>query len=76
MANMENIKKITDGYTFMFISEGIIEGEFECICHGNGKNAYLLKRNDGLEIKVGKDCLKYCGLELPQKSQHMASNSK
>ena len=63
--NMENIRRITDGYSFAFVTEETISGEFQCICGGHGKNAYVLKRDDGMVIKVGKDCLKYCGLELP-----------
>ena len=67
MPSRKNIHKMTDGYSFAFVSENIVEGNFQCtICLGKGKYAYVLKRNDGDEIKAGKDCLKHCGLVAPQ----------
>jgi len=65
MPSYRNIAEVTDGYTFEFVSKTPVKGAFRCICHGKeGYSAYEVKRDDGQIYKVGKDCLKHCGLSL------------
>jgi hypothetical protein len=53
----EKIKEATEGHSFTFnrLENG---QEFTCICGAVGKNAIVLNREDGVEVKVGSNCLK------------------
>jgi len=65
LPSTKNIAQYTDGYKFEFLSEKPVYGDFRCICLGRlGYKGYEIRRNDGLVIKVGQNCLKHCGLVL------------
>ena len=54
---------ITDGHSFIPIAKIRFDKKFEChFCAGKGHDAYLIKRDDEREYRVGADCLKYAGL--------------
>ena len=54
---------LTDGYSFIPVARIQFEKKFHCsFCPGSGYNAFLIKRDDDREFKVGADCLKYAGL--------------
>jgi len=60
---------VTEGHDFYLIGLGSMPpGEhFNCkFCGGPGRHFVLLRRDDGIEVKVGRDCLKRVGLELPE----------